>query len=67
MEAVGMARIVDNLFSNYLCYIYEHVGDDDSSMKKVLRHSWQDQVDVGVLLKVPYYKNGEKKNKTTDS
>ena len=63
MEAIGSAKIVQNLFKNYPAYIYEYVGDDDSSTKKVLRHSWKDEVDAGIRREedFPRNKNGQKK------
>jgi hypothetical protein len=60
MEAIGLSQIVQDLFENYLACIHEYVGDDDSSTKKVLRHSWQDEVDR-VRTEVPRYKNKQKK------
>ena len=35
MEAIGSASIIaENLFLDYNAYIYEYVGNDDSSTKK---------------------------------
>jgi hypothetical protein len=50
MEAIGSAKIVGNLFANHDTYIGEYVGDDDTSTKKVLRHSWADEVGAGIWL-----------------
>jgi hypothetical protein len=61
MEATGSSRICQKLFRDYNAYIYEFVGDDDASTKKVLRHSWEDQVIAGTLDEVPRYKDGRKK------
>jgi hypothetical protein len=61
MEAIGSANIVEDLFLDYNAYIYEYVGDDDSSTKKVLRHSWEEEVIAGTLDEVPRYINGKKK------
>jgi hypothetical protein len=61
MEAIGSSRIVERLFENYQAYIHEYVGDDDSSTKKVLRHSWQDEMDAGLRTDVPRYANNSKK------
>jgi hypothetical protein len=61
MEAIGSSRICQNLFRDYNAYIYEYIGDDDASTKKMLRHSWEDQVIAGTLDEVPRYKDGRKK------
>ena len=63
MEAIGSADIVHKVFKNYPAYICEYVGDDDSSTKKVLRHSWQDEVDHGLREEkdFPRNKDGRKK------
>ncbi len=61
MEAVGSANIVQGLFKNYNAYIHEYVGDDDSSTKKVLRHSWAEEYDRGLILEVPKYINRKAK------
>jgi hypothetical protein len=47
MEAMESARIAQNLFRDYNAYIYNYVGDDDALTKKVLRHSWEEQVLAG--------------------
>jgi hypothetical protein len=36
MEAIGSAKIVQDLFAHHNAYILEYVGDDNSSTKKVL-------------------------------
>jgi hypothetical protein len=63
MEAIGSAKIVGELFDNYEAYICEYVGDDDASTKKVLRHSWADEVRAGIRLEkdIPRNKDGKKK------
>jgi hypothetical protein len=61
MEAIGSSQIVQDLFENYLTYVHEHIGDDNSSTKKVLQHSWQDEMDRGIRTEVLRYKNKQKK------
>jgi hypothetical protein len=63
MEAIGWANITHNLFRKYKAFVYEYVGDDDSSTKKVLRHSWADKVIAGIIdeCEVPRNKIGSKK------
>ncbi len=39
--------------TDYNAYIYEYVGDDDALTKKVLRHSWEEQVLAGTLDEFP--------------
>jgi hypothetical protein len=61
VEGNGLSQIVQDLFENYLAYIHEYVGDNDSSTKKVLRHLWQDEVDRGIRTEVLRYENIQKK------
>ena len=61
MEAIGSSEIVDRIFRKYSAYIHEYVGDDDSSTKRVLRHSYQDEVDHWMRLDVPRDVSGKKK------
>jgi hypothetical protein len=46
------------------CYLREFVSDDDSSTKKVLRHSYADQLEKGTINELPRYVNGGKKQAT---
>jgi hypothetical protein len=63
MEAVGSAKIMQELFDTHNMYIHEYIGDDDSSTKKVLRHSWQEEMEHGMREELPKYST-EKKQTT---
>ena len=49
MEVIGSSEIVDRIFERYPAY----VGGDDLSTKRVLRHSYQDEVDHWMRMEVP--------------
>jgi hypothetical protein len=61
MEAVGSCRIVMRICESGDCYVREFVSDDDSSTKKVLRHSYADQLEKGTIDELPRYDNGGEK------
>jgi hypothetical protein len=61
MEAIGSAEIVRDLFDRYDAYVHEYVGDDDSSTKKVLRHSWKEEMEAGLRDDVPRYETSRAK------
>jgi hypothetical protein len=65
MEAAGAAKIVCWLFANEeeKCYISHLVTDDDSSVRKILTHSYQDMIKVLVSTIDDWlrYSNGQKK------
>jgi hypothetical protein len=65
MEAAGAARIVCRLFANEndKCYIAHLVTDDDSSVRKILTHSYQELIDKlqATIDDWPRYANGAKK------
>ena len=61
MEAIGSSKIVDQIFDKYKAYIYEYVGHNDSSTKRVLRHWYQDEVDYWMRFEVPRDATGKKK------
>jgi hypothetical protein len=50
MEAVGLARIVNRVCAFGDCFVSEYVGDDDSSKKKVMQHSYADMLRVGKII-----------------
>jgi hypothetical protein len=60
MEAVGSCRIVMRKCESGNSFVQEFVSDDDSSTKKVLRHSYADQLEKGTIDELPRYKNGKK-------
>jgi hypothetical protein len=67
MEAISLARIVDKLFLNYPCYIFEYVGDNDSSKRRYYDTPGKmENMQVGEKQEVPCYQNGQKKQ-TTDT
>jgi hypothetical protein len=55
MEAIGSAHCVEGVFSKYKAYVREHIGDDDSSTKNVLRHSWKEEMERTLRDDVPRY------------
>jgi hypothetical protein len=65
MEVAGAAKIICRLFVNEedKCYISHLVTDDDSSVRKILTHSYQDMIEVLVstIDDWPRYSNGQKK------
>ena len=71
MEATGAARIVSRLFRNeeVKCFVAMLVTDDDSSVRKILEHSYRELIDAGKMMEAdwPRYKNGTmgRKNQTT--
>jgi hypothetical protein len=64
MKAIGSCRIVLRLYHSGDCVVLEYVSDDDSSTKNVLRHSYADQLDKGLIDTLPRYENGKKQNDT---
>jgi hypothetical protein len=64
MEAIGSCGIVLRLYHSGDCVVLEYVSDDDSSTKNVLRHSYSDQLDKGLIDTFPRYENGKKTNDT---
>jgi hypothetical protein len=65
MEATGAAIIVKRLFENEdnKCYVARLVTDDDSSVRKILTHSYREQLAASVISDAdwPRYANGKKK------
>jgi hypothetical protein len=63
MEAKGAFQNVRLLFEDKHVIIDTFVMDDDLSTKSVLRHSWQQMVDLGILDERdwPRTKSGAKK------
>jgi hypothetical protein len=53
MEAVGSCRIVMRICESGDCYVREFVSEDDSSTRKVLRHSYADQLEKGTIDELP--------------
>jgi hypothetical protein len=45
-------------FTTHNAYIHEYVGDDDSSTKKVLQHSWKEEMEQGLRDELPKYDSG---------
>jgi hypothetical protein len=58
MEAIGSAQIVQDPFSTHNAYIHEYIGDNNSSTKKVLRHSWKEEMECGIREELPKYDSG---------
>jgi hypothetical protein len=63
MEAVGSARIVEWVCSFGDCFVNEYVGDDNSSTKKVMQHSYADMMWVGKIDRWPRYALKDKKRR----
>jgi hypothetical protein len=63
MEAVGSARIVNQVCAFGDCFVSEYVGDDDSSTKKVMQHSYADMLRVGKIVEWPRYASKDEKKK----
>jgi hypothetical protein len=64
MEAAGAAKIVCRLFANEEdeCYISHLITNDDSSVRKILTHSYQEMIKatVSTIDDWPRYSNGQK-------
>ncbi len=56
-----MAQTVGDLFKNFEAYIYKYIGDDNLLTKKVLGHSWQEEMERGLLEDIPWYSTRKKK------
>jgi hypothetical protein len=58
IEAAGSGRLMTNLFDTGKVVIGMHVGDDDSSCRMVMHHSFQDLIETGKIESVtwPQYK-----------
>jgi hypothetical protein len=63
MEAVGSARIVNWVCAFGDCFVSEYVGEDGSSMKKVMQHSYADMLRVGKIVEWPRYASKDEKKK----
>jgi hypothetical protein len=61
MEAIGSSRIVLRLFEPGDCVVVEYVSDNDLSTKKIICHSYANQLEKGIIDEYPRYENGEKK------
>jgi hypothetical protein len=65
MEAAGAAKIVCRMFANEedKCCISHLVTDDDSSVRKILTHSYQEMIEATLITinDWPRYSNGQKK------
>jgi hypothetical protein len=59
MEAIGSSRILLHLFESGDSYVVEYVSNDDLSTKKILRHSYADQLEKGIIDEYPRYANGK--------
>jgi hypothetical protein len=55
------STIAHNLYGSYKAFVYEYVGADDLSTKKVLWHSWEEEVLAGKRVEVPRHKKDGKK------
>jgi hypothetical protein len=64
MEATGAATLVRRLFENLenKCYVANLVTDDDSSVRKILTHSYREQLKVLIFIDTewPRYANSKK-------
>ena len=56
MEAHGAAKILKRLFENenVRCYVNKLVTDDDSSVRKILTHSYQGLIDAGRMTEAEW-------------
>jgi hypothetical protein len=63
MEAVGSARIVNRVCAFGDCFVSEYVGDDDSSTKKVMQHSYAGMLRVGKINEWPRYASKDENKK----
>jgi hypothetical protein len=63
MKAVGLARIVNRVCALGDSFVSEYVGDDNSSTKKVMQHSYADMLHVGKMDEWPQYASKDEKKK----
>jgi hypothetical protein len=61
MEALGSSKIINTICERGDCFVSEYVGGDDSSSKKVVRHSYADLLREGKLDEWPRYKGADTK------
>ena len=61
MEAHGAKLFVLKMFNEFNCFVRELVADDDSSIRRILKHSFKDLFAMGLIEDVPHYDNGKKK------
>jgi hypothetical protein len=55
MEALGSAKIITRIWEGGGCFVNEYVGDNESSTKKMMKHSYADLVRDGKLKEWPRY------------
>jgi hypothetical protein len=61
MEALRSSKIITRICERGDCFVEEFVGDDDSSTKKVMRHSYADLLREGKLSEWPRYEGAQGK------
>jgi hypothetical protein len=61
MEALGLSKIITRIGERGDCFVGEFVGDDDSSTKKIMRHSYADLWREGKLIDWPRYEGAQGK------
>jgi hypothetical protein len=61
MEALGSSKIITRICEHGDCFVSEYVGDDDSSTKKVMKHSYANLSQDGKLNEWPRYEGTETK------
>jgi hypothetical protein len=68
MEAAGSGRLTTNLFDTGKVVIGTHVGDNDSSCRMLMCHSFQDLIDEGKMESAAWsrYKGKGKIKKPND-
>jgi hypothetical protein len=64
MEALGSSKITNRLCERGDCFVSEYVGDDDSSTKTVMRHSYAGLLREGKLDEWPRYEGADTKKRT---
>jgi hypothetical protein len=61
MEALGSSKIITGICERGDCFVSEYVGDNDSSTKKVMKHSYADLLQDGKLNEWPRYEGTKTK------
>ena len=61
MEATGGIDLVGSVYEKLIVILRELVGDDDSSIRRILRHKFKELLLHGYIDEVPRYNSGAKK------
>ena len=58
MEAIGARMFVLGIFEEWDAYVREIVADDDSSIRRILKHKFKKLFELGLIPERPRYESG---------